>query len=274
MSHPTLVSHESGFLYQSLLLAVVEGLTEYLPVSSTGHLILTSWVMGINQDPFVKDYTVMVQFGAILAVLWLYWRRFLLNFKIYPQVMMGFLPAAVIGLLVKDYIDVVLGNVWIVGIALLVGGVLLILTDKWVERKKSSGSSIEDLPKISALKIGVFQTMAFIPGVSRSAASIWGGLHQGLNLKTATEFSFFLAVPTLTGASLLKLMKVWPELNAQHIEALLYGNLVSFVVGALAIKGFVGVVERYGLKYFGYYRVILGLLVLGVLSFGGEIHFL
>ena len=274
MSHPTLVSHESGFLLQSLLLAVVEGLTEYLPVSSTGHLILTSWVMGINQDPFVKDYTVMVQFGAILAVLWLYWRRFLLNFKIYPQVAMGFLPAAVIGLLVKDYIDVVLGNVWIVGIALLVGGVLLILTDKWVEGKKSLSLGIEDLPHYSALKIGIFQTMAFIPGVSRSAASIWGGLHQGMNLKTAAEFSFFLAVPTLTGASLLKLIKLWPDLNAQHIEVLLYGNMVSFVVGALAIKGFVGVVERHGLKYFGYYRVVLGLLVLGVLSFGGEIHIL
>ncbi len=261
-------------LLQSLILAVVEGLTEYLPVSSTGHLILTSWMMGINQDPFVKDFTVMVQFGAILAVVLLYWRRFLLNFKIYPQVAVGVLPAIAIGLAVKKYIDVVLGNVWIVAIALLVGGVLLILTDAWVARKKTAGLKIEELPVPSALKIGFFQTMAFIPGVSRSAASIWGGLHQGLNLKTATEFSFFLAVPTLAGASLLKLLKAWPELTREHIEVLLYGNLVSFVVGALAIKGFVGVVERHGLKFFGYYRVVLGLLVIGVLVFGGEVHVL
>lgn len=249
-------------------------MTEYLPVSSTGHLILTSWTMGLNQEAFVKDYTVMVQFGAILAVLLLYWRRFLLNFKIYPQVVVGFLPAAVLGLAVKKYIDVVLGNVWIVAIALLVGGVLLILTDKWVERKKTSGMKIEELPKASALKIGIFQTLAFIPGVSRAAASIWGGLHQGLNLKTATEFSFFLAVPTLTGASLLKLMKAWPDLTPAHVEVLLYGNLVSFVVGALAIKGFVGIVERHGLKYFGYYRVALGLVVLAVLCAGSDIQFL
>jgi len=261
-------------LLQAILLAVVEGLTEYLPISSTGHLILSSWAMGINQDPFVKDYTVMVQFGAIVAVLFLYWRRFLLNFRIYPQVAIAFLPAAVIGLAVKENIDVLLGNVWVVGVSLFVGGVLLIFTDKWVERRKTSGLTIEELPKASALKIGFFQTLAFVPGVSRAAASIWGGLHQGLNLRTATEFSFFLAVPTLAGASFLKLLKVWPELTGEHVEALVYGNIVSFIVGALAIKGFVGVVERYGLKYFGYYRVVLGLVVLGILVLGGELHVL
>ena len=257
---------------ESVLLAIVEGLTEYLPVSSTGHLILTSWVMGINQEAFVKDYTVMVQFGAILAVLLLYWRRFLLNFRIYPKVFVGFLPAAVVGLLVKKHIDVLLGNVWVVGLALLTGGVLLIFTDRWIAPKKSGPRTLEDLPNISAAKIGLFQLMAFIPGVSRSAASIWGGLFEGLNMKLATEFSFFLAVPTLTGASLLKLVKVWPELTPAHIESLLYGNIVSLIVGALAIRGFVGVVERHGLKYFGWYRVILGLLVLGVLAVGGDIH--
>lgn len=261
-------------LTQALILAIVEGLTEYLPISSTGHLILASWAMGIHQDPFVKDYTVMVQFGAIVAVLLLYWRRFLLNFRIYPQVAIAFLPAAVLGLAVKKHIDLVLGNVWIVGIALLIGGILLILTDKWVQTKKSTVGSLEELPKISAFKVGLFQTMAFIPGVSRAAATIWGGLHQGLNLKTATEFSFFLAVPTLAGASFLKLIKIWPELNSSHVESLIYGNLLSFIVGALAIKGFVGMVERYGLKGFGYYRVVLGLIVLGLLSFGREIQFL
>ena len=261
-------------LIQAILLAVVEGLTEYLPVSSTGHLILASWTMGINQDPFVKDYTVMVQFGAILAVLLLYWRRFLLNFKIYPQVAIAFLPAAAIGLAVKKHIDLLLGNVWLVGITLTVGGVLLILTDRWVEKRKASGLKIEELPKLSALKIGIFQTLAFVPGVSRAAASIWGGLHQGLSLKTATEFSFFLAVPTLAGASFLKLIKIWPTIHPQYIEALVYGNIVSFVVGGLAIKGFVGVVEHYGLKYFGYYRVAVGLTVLGSLILDGDIQFI
>lgn len=260
-------------LLQAILLAVVEGLTEYLPISSTGHIILASWAMGIHQDPFVKDYTIMVQFGAIMAVLWLYWRRFILNVKIYPQVLIAFLPAAVLGLAVKKYIDLLLGNVWVVGISLLLGGVLLVLTDRWVEKRRAGGLGIEHLPPLSALKIGLFQTLAFVPGVSRAAASIWGGLHQGLNLKTATEFSFFLAVPTLAGASFLKLMKIWPELGAEHVDVLIYGNAVSFVVGALAIKGFVGVVERYGLKYFGYYRIVVGLVVLGSLMLGGDIHF-
>lgn len=259
---------------QALLLAVVEGLTEYLPISSTGHLILSSWVMGINQDPFVKDYTVMVQFGAILAVVFLYWRRLVLNFKIYPKVLIGFVPAAFIGLAVKKHVDVLLGNVWVVAFALLIGGILLILTDHWVLKKRALHPSIESLPNISALKVGIFQTMAFIPGVSRAAATIWGGLHQGLSLQAATEFSFFLAVPTLAGASFLKLLKVWPTLNSGEVEAILYGNVVSFVVGALAIKVFVGLVGRYGLKYFGYYRVALGIIVLIVLSMGKDIQFL
>ncbi len=261
-------------LIQALLLAVVEGLTEYLPISSTGHLILSSWVMGINQDSFVKDYTVMVQFGAILAVVVLYWRRLVLNRKIYPHVIIGVLPAVVIGLLVKKHIDVLLGNVWVVAIALLIGGVLLILTDHWVLKKNAVHPRLEELPKSSAFKIGVFQCLAFIPGVSRSAASIWGGIHQGLTLKTATEFSFFLAVPTLAGATLLKLVKVWPTLNPAQIEAILYGNIVSFIVGAVSIKLFVGLVSRYGLKYFGYYRVALALIVIAMLLSGNEIQVL
>lgn len=259
---------------QSIILAVIEGLTEYLPVSSTGHLILGSWLMGINQDPFVKDYTVMVQFGAILAVLVLYWRRFVLNVKIYPQVLIGVLPAILTGLALKKHIDLILGNVWVVAIALLIGGILLIFTDKWVLKKNAIHPSIENLPKPSALKIGLFQCLAFIPGVSRSAASIWGGIHQGLTLESATLFSFFLAVPTLTGATALKLVKVWPTLDQMQLQAILYGNIVSFIVGALAIKAFVGLVSRYGLRYFGYYRVVLSLIVIAMLLSGGEIHLL
>lgn len=260
--------------FQAMLLAVIEGLTEYLPVSSTGHIILGSWMMGLNQDPFVKDYTVMVQFGAILAVLALYWRKFLLNTKLYPIVLAGFLPAAMIGLAVKSRIDRILGSVWLVGVMLLVGGVLLVLTDRWLQRHKTRVTQLEQMPLPSAFKIGLFQCLAFFPGVSRSAASIWGGLYQGLGLVSATEFSFFLAVPTLTGATFLKLLKVRDSITSDQWEILLYGNLVSFVVGLLAIRFFIQLIERFGLRHFGYYRILVGLAVLTALSLGHDIDFL
>jgi undecaprenyl-diphosphatase len=258
-------------MMQAFWLAVVEGLTEYIPVSSTGHIILTSWMMGINQDEFVKDYTVMVQFGAILAVLFVFWRRFILNFKIYPQIAVAVAPAIVIGLLVKKKIDLVLGNVWIVAASLLVGGIALVLTDGWIRRRPASVPAIEKLSWPAAFKVGVFQCLAFIPGISRSAASIWGGVYQGLSLELATEFSFFLAVPTLTGATLLKLLKVWPTLTGDKVGMLLMGNAVSFIVGVMAIRFFVHILSRHGLKFFGYYRIALGLLVLAVLFMGHEL---
>lgn len=259
---------------QAMILAVVEGLTEYLPVSSTGHIILTSWIMGINHDAFVIDYTVMVQFGAILAVLVLFWRRFLLNFRIYPIVFIAFLPAAVIGLAVKKHIDAILGSVWIVGTALLLGGIALVLTDHWLRRHKVRVANIEATPPLSALKIGFFQCLAFIPGMSRSAATIWGGLHQGLSLISATEFSFFLAVPTLTGATFLKVIKVAPTITMEQWKILMWGNIVSFVVGLAAIRFFVHLITRFGLKYFGYYRIVVGIVVLLTLAFGHQIEFL
>ncbi|MGE4133063.1 MAG: undecaprenyl-diphosphate phosphatase [Bdellovibrionales bacterium] len=248
--------------WQATLLAVVEGLTEYLPISSTGHIILTSWMMGIHHEEFVKDFTVMVQFGAILSVVILYWRRFVLNYRLYPAVFLAFLPAAVVGLAVKKHIDEVLDSVMLVGIALSVGGVLLVLTDRWLARQKVRVARAEDLSKTAAIKIGIFQLMAFFPGVSRSAATIWGGLYQGMSLVQATEFSFFLAVPTLTGASFIKLLKVWPTLDAEKVQLLLIGNVISFFVGIVAVHYFVRLVARYGLKGFGYYRVVLGILVL------------
>ncbi len=260
--------------FQAMILAVIEGLTEYLPVSSTGHIILGSWLMGIHTDPFVKDYTVMVQFGAILAVLVLYVRRFLLNVKVYPIVLAGFIPAAVIGLAVKSHIDQILGSVWIVGSTLLLGGILLVLTDHWISRHQVRVKRLEEVKPLSAFKIGIFQCLAFLPGVSRSAATIWGGLHQGLGLVTATEFSFFLAVPTLTGATFLKGIKIVDTLTRDQWEILFYGNLVSFVVGLVAIRFFIRLIERYGLRHFGYYRIVLGLIVLLTLSFGHELEFL
>lgn len=257
---------------QCLILAVVEGLTEYLPVSSTGHIILASWFMGINQNHFVKDFTVMVQFGAILAVLVLYWRRFTLNFRIYPRVFLAVLPAVVVGLVLKTQIERLIGNVTVVGLTLLGGGVLLVLTDHWVRRVRVKVRGVESMPYVAALKIGLFQCLAMVPGVSRSAASIWGGLYEGLTLPLATEFSFFLAVPTLTGATLLELRKVWPTLTLEQTQWLLWGNLVSFVVGALSIRFFVHLISRVGLRYFGYYRIAVGAIVLILVSIGAEIR--
>jgi len=259
---------------QAMLLAVVEGITEYLPVSSTGHMILTSWIMGINHDEFVKDYTVMVQFGAILAVVVLFWRRFLLNFRVYPMVFLAFLPAAVIGLAVNKYIDILLGSAWVVAITLFAGGVVLALTDKWLRNHKVRVSQIESIPLVSAVKIGFFQCLAFIPGMSRSAATIWGGLFEGLSLAHATEFSFFLAVPTLSAATLWKARKIYPHITHEQWSILLWGNIVSFIIGGLAIRSFVQFITRYGLKYFGYYRIVVGLLVIIALSMGHEIEFL
>ena len=256
----------------AILLAVVEGFTEYLPVSSTGHIILTSWLLGINQESFVKDYTVMVQFGAILSVVLLYWKRLVLNVKLYPRVIAAFLPAAVIGLAFKKHIEAMIGSVEVVAWSLLIGGVLLILTDHWVRRLKHDVRALEDLGLPAAVKIGLFQCLAMIPGTSRSAATIWGGLFVGLSLPLATEFSFFLAVPTLTGAGALELRKVWPTVTADQASMLIVGNLVSFVVGALAVRGFVRLVSRYGLRWFGYYRVVIGAAVLIALSRGARIQ--
>ena len=255
----------------AILLAVVEGLTEYLPVSSTGHIILASWLLGINQESFVKDFTVMVQFGAILSVVILYWRRLVLNVKLYPKVVLAFLPAAVIGLALKKHIEAMLGSVEVVAWSLFVGGILLVMTDHWIQRLKHRVTKLEDLPLPSAVKIGLFQCLAMVPGTSRSAATIWGGLFVGLSLPLATEFSFFLAVPTLTGAGALELRKVWPTITSDQTTILIVGNLISFVVGALAVKWFVTLVSRYGLKYFGYYRIVIGALVLVALKFGARI---
>jgi undecaprenyl-diphosphatase len=259
---------------QSILLAIVEGLTEYLPVSSTGHIILTSWALGIHEQPFVKDFTVMVQFGAILAVLVLYWRRFVLNFKVYPKVLLAFLPAAVIGLSLKKYIELLLGSVFTVGLALLIGGVLLILTDRWISRAKPRTVDLTKLSWRDCVQIGLFQCLALVPGTSRSAATIWGGLFCGLPLALATEFSFFLAVPTLTGATLLYLKKTWSMITPDQLQMLVIGNLVSFVVGLLAIKSFVLLINRYGLKYFGYYRIAAGSVVMLLLWLGHDLTLL
>ncbi len=251
---------------QAIILAIIEGLTEFLPVSSTGHMIIGSTVMGIATEPFVKVFTVAIQFGAILSVLVLYWRRFLQNFDFYIKLFIAFLPAAVFGLLLKKQIDHLLEDIVVVAIALIVGGVLFLFLDGYFKRRSLVETSVDQITLLQALKIGFFQVISMVPGVSRSAATIIGGLTQGLSPTTAAEFSFFLAVPTMFAAtckSLWDYMKDEGGSFSQHELMLLgVGNLVAFLVAFLAIRAFIGFLTKHGFKVFGYYRIAIGVIIL------------
>jgi undecaprenyl-diphosphatase len=251
---------------EALILAIVEGITEFLPVSSTGHMIIASAFMGINESSFVKIFEVNIQFGAILSVVVLYWKRFFQSLDFYYKLLVAFIPAAVIGFLLGDFIDNLLENVWVVASSLLIGGVILLFVDKWFQ---SSNEEKVDYKK--ALFIGFFQCIAMIPGVSRSAATIIGGMAQGLNRKTAAEFSFFLAVPTMFAASAYKMLKGYKEITTDNLDILLFGNLVAFIVAMLAIKFFISFLTKYGFKVFGWYRIVLGLFLLGMLAMGYDL---
>jgi undecaprenyl-diphosphatase len=279
-------------LIHAIVLAIIEGLTEFLPVSSTGHMIIYSSLAGIAGSEFTKLYTVDIQFGCILSVLVLYHRRFLTdprtgNFTVpaylkslpprwqpmadfYSKIFIAFLPAAVIGFLLNDFIDSLLENVTVVAITLLLGGIVLVFIDRIVNREPKDG----DVTVPDAIRIGFFQCIAMIPGVSRSAATIIGGMFQGLTRTQAAEFSFFLAVPTMAAASGYKLLKTYKLLQPADYQILLIGNAIAFVVGLLAIRGFVGFLTRYGFKVFGYYRIILGLLLLGLMAAGVKLDVL
>lgn len=250
-------------ILQSIVLAIVEGLTEFLPVSSTGHMIITSSLMGIANDPFTKTFTVAIQLGAILSVIVLYWKRFFVSLSFYYKLFVAFLPAAIIGLLLNDYIDALLERVEVVAIMLILGGIVFLFVDRIFKETEVSGK--DGVSYSNALKIGFFQTIAMIPGVSRSAATIIGGLTQKLNKKAAAEFSFFLAVPTMFAATGYKLLQFHLEGNrfgSQEITLLIIGNVVGFVVAMLAIKSFITFLTNHGFKWFGYYRIVVGLIIL------------
>jgi undecaprenyl-diphosphatase len=251
-------------IWQAIILAVIEGITEFLPVSSTGHMIIASSFMGISHLEFTKMFTVNIQFGAILSVLVLYWKRFFQTADFYFKLFVAFLPAAVLGLLLNDVIDSLLENVVVVAISLLIGGIVLIFIDRIVNDSKEE----KEMSYFDALKIGFFQCIAMIPGVSRSASTIIGGMLQGFSRKQAAEFSFFLAVPTMAAAGGYKLLKTYDTIQAEDIKVLLLGNLVAFVVAMLAIKFFISFLTKYGFKVFGYYRIALGLILLGLLASG------
>jgi undecaprenyl-diphosphatase len=249
--------------FDALILAIVEGLTEFLPISSTGHMIIASSVLGIASDPFTKTFTVAIQLGAILSVLVLYWKRFLQSVNFYIKLLVAFIPSAVIGFLLNDYIDQWLERIEVVAIALIIGGIIFLLIDKLFHATEEAGGT--DISYPVAFKIGLFQTIAMVPGVSRSAATIIGGLVQKLTKKTAAEFSFFLAVPTMFAATAFKLLKFYQSGNSfggNEIALLAVGNAVAFIVAMLAIRSFISYLTAHGFKLFGYYRITLGVLLL------------
>jgi len=274
---------------QAIIIAIVEGLTEFLPVSSTGHMIITENMLGVDiEDMFVKAFTVIIQFGAILSVVCLYWKRFfvlkkvdegvtgwrafLQKYDFYWKLFVAFLPAAVIGLALGDYIEALMGNVWVVAAMLVAVGVLLLFVDKWFNHKED-----KPLTERRAFTIGLFQCISMIPGTSRSFATIAGGMQQGLTRKTAAEFSFFLAVPTMAAATGYELSKMllkeeYRIVLLDNIGVLLIGCVVAFIVAILAIKFFISFLTKYGFKVFGWYRIIIGGIILLLLITGHSLQ--
>jgi undecaprenyl-diphosphatase len=262
---------------QAILIAIVEGLTEYLPVSSTAHMIFTSSFFGIQEDDFVKLFQVSIQFGAILAVVVLYWKKFFDFSKInfYVKLACAVIPALILGKLFDDKIDAILGNPVPIAVVLILGGIVLLFIDN--QFKNPTIINEEDITIKKAVTIGFWQCLAMMPGTSRSAASIIGGMQQGLDRQTAAEFSFFLAVPTMlavtTYSLLLKTYEVSQlkgyELLTQspdNLKLFLIGNVIAFVVAIIAIKSFIGIIKKFGFKPWGYYRIVAGILLLAYFS--------
>lgn len=259
-------------LIHVIILAIIEGLTEFLPISSTGHMIIAESVMGDKGD-FVKLFTVAIQLGAILSVVVLYYKRFLKSIDFYVKLLVAFIPAAIFGLLFAKKIDALLESALTVGITLFIGGIILLFVDKWFNKPTVTEESQIDKP--TALKIGVFQCLAMIPGVSRSAASIVGGMSQKLSRTAAAEFSFFLAVPTMFAATAKKLWDFHKEghvFSGEEIKLLAVGNVIAFIVAMLAIKTFITFLEKRGFKLFGFYRIIVGGIIIAVYLSGHSLE--
>lgn len=243
-------------LIENVILSVVEGITEFLPVSSTGHLIMFQKWLNVN-DANIDTYIISIQFGAILAVVGLYFKRFFNKnwFEFYTKLLIGFIPAAVLGLLFDDFLETLLGSGVVVGIMLIAVGVLLYFIE---DIFKPGTKTVDSMTWKDSLIIGFAQTIAMIPGTSRSAATIAGALGCKLSLKEATEFSFFLAIPTLTAASFYKVFKNWETLSATNISDIALGNVLSFFTALFAVKFFIQMVQKRGFKFFAIYRIIIG----------------
>lgn len=257
-------------IWEAILLAIIEGLTEFLPVSSTGHLILGASALGLDPaNAFLKLFTIAIQFGAILSVVVLYLKRFFQSISFYIKLGVAFIPAAFFGVLFSHKIDALLESPMGVAIALLIGGFILLGVDKWFTQ--NTATSTDDISYSQALKIGLFQCLAMIPGTSRSAASIVGGMSQGLSRSLAAEFSFFLAVPTLLGATVKKLYDFYKDgyqLSAEEWKLLAIGNVVAFIVAMLAIKFFISFLQKHGFRLFGWYRIVIGAIIIALLLGG------
>jgi len=253
-------------ILEAIIVAIVEGITEFLPISSTGHMIITQAILGIPSSDFVKAFTVNIQFGAILSVIVLYWKRFFQSWDFYFKLAVACIPLILAFILDKLIIEAMLGSVLVVAIALVVGGVVLVFADKWFDRPENEKTK---LTFKKAFIIGLIQIISVIPGVSRSAATIIGGMSQKLSRKHAAEFSFFLAVPTMFAASLYKLMDNTALFTADTLPVLLIGNVVAFLVAMVAIKSFITFLTKHGFKAFGYYRIAVGVIIL-ILLFSGQ----
>jgi undecaprenyl-diphosphatase len=258
---------------QALILGIIEGITEFLPVSSTGHMIVGSSIMGIDKDDFVKLFEIVIQLGAIISVIVVYWRKFfpLNHWKFYLKLIIAVIPALILGALFSNKIDDFLESSSIVALTLIVGGIILIFIDRVFQHPTIEHE--KEVTNKNGFVIGIWQCLAMIPGVSRSAASIIGGMQQKLTRKVATEFSFFLAVPTMcaaTGYKILKAFQKTPEMlkDAHNLKLLLLGNAVAFVVAIVAIKFFISIVQKFGFKFFGWYRVLAGIVIIILISKG------
>jgi len=268
---------------QAIIIAIIEGLTEYLPISSTAHMIFTSSYFGIQEDDFVKLFQVSIQFGAILAVVVLYWKKFLafptlkIGMNFYTKLAFAVIPALILGKLFDDKIEAILGDPIPIAIVLILGGVILLFVDQYFKDKTTIVNE-EDITVKKAVTIGFWQCLAMMPGTSRSAASIIGGMQQGLSRNTAAEFSFFLAVPTMLAVTCYSVFLKTYETSQMkgyelilksndNITMFLIGNVVAFIVAILAIKFFIGIINKYGFKPWGWYRIIMGTFLLIYFSY-------
>lgn len=258
-------------IFQAIIIAIVEGITEFLPVSSTGHMIITSSLLGIEKESFTKLFEVVIQLGAILSVVVLYYKKFFdfSRWQFYIRLIVAVIPALIFGALFSKKIKALMESNLTVGLSLLIGGIILLFVDNIF--KKAHQNSDSDITYPKAFTIGLWQVLAMIPGVSRSAASIVGGMQQGLSRKLAAEFSFFLAVPTMCAATAKDLWDWYKEqgtIAAADAKLLILGNVVAFVVAIIAIKFFISYLQKHGFRLFGWYRIIIGALVLILVATG------
>ncbi len=248
-----------------ILLAIVEGLTEFLPVSSTGHMILLSSLLQIESEKFTKDFEIIIQFGAILSVLALYSKQILKNPILIPKIVIAFLPTAIIGFVLKDHVDKLLESPWVVVCSLFLGGIVLTFADRWFAQQKTAGKQIEDLRNHQLLLIGLIQCVALVPGVSRSAATILAGIFMGLSFQESAKFSFLLALPTLGGAAFLRALKMDTASLASLLPQLLVGGAIAFVICYLTMTFLLRFLATHGFRAFGWYRIVVSVVMAGIL---------